>query len=207
MNSGYIIVGLILVAIIFIYLHRQKKNQKNGYPRPSQDKFPIQRVKNDKLVIVEDANDEEIKTILEDFCNMYNDNEYKSILQLTKVSNNKFVITFPYDIDFETYCYLLNYICYPMDIKKQFYAIGWATVKQLDKSSKPEISNQKLMVYESQFDTEYDNVYLTTSENIGYKIDFAVGKGLEQLESPEQTYIVPTINIEELNTAESVEFS
>lgn len=188
-------------------MNRQNKKQKNGYTRPSQDKFPIQRVMNDKLIIVEDTSDEEIKTILEDFCNMYNDNEYKSILQLTKVSNNKFVITFPYDMDFETYCYLLNYICYPMDIKKQFYAIGWATVNPLDKSSNPKIANQKLMVYESQNDTEYDNVYLTTSDNIGYKIDFAVGKVLEQLESPEQTYIVPPIDIEDINTAESIEFS
>lgn len=48
---------------------------------------------------------------------------------MTKISDKKFAITFPYDIDFVHLCFLVNYVAYPMDFDKGFKATGWASTK------------------------------------------------------------------------------
>ncbi len=62
------------------------------------------------------------------------------------------------------------------------------------------------MLFVSDFDTEYNNVFLTTSDNIGYKLGFAMGEEKQPLNSPEKSYIKPPINISELDTNESIDF-
>lgn len=45
------------------------------------------------------------------------------------------------------------------------------------------------MLYVSDHDTEYDNVFMTTSDNIGYKLGFAIGEEKQLLERPEKNYL------------------
>jgi hypothetical protein len=47
-------------------------------------------------------------------------------------------------------------------------------------------------------DTEYDNVYLTTEDNIGYKLGFAVGHEKQILDFPKLNFVEPQIEIDEL---------
>jgi len=210
MKPQYLIYGLIAVVAIVLFAWTKLKNQ-NPQPdtdtkRPPENIFPTSKVANDKLVLVEDASENDIKKILQEFCNSYNKETYQAIPRLTKLSDRKFAITFPYDINFEIYCYFINYVNYPMGFDRHFKTIGWTTTKTTDTWTTEKSANKNVMLFVSDFDTEYDNVFLTTSDNIGYKLAFAMGEEKQPLNSPEKSYVKPPINISELNTNESIDF-
>lgn len=43
----------------------------------------------------------------------------RAIIKIQKFTNKAHVLSFPYDIDFDIYCYLFNYMTYPSNIEKQ----------------------------------------------------------------------------------------
>jgi hypothetical protein len=210
MKQQYLIYSLIAVIVIVFFAWKKLKNQK---PQPDTDIrrlpeniFPTSKVANDKLVIVEGASENDINKILQEFCNSYNKKKYQAIPKLIKLSDRKFAITFPYDIDFEIYCYFINYVNYPMGFNKHFKTIGWATTKPTDTWMTEKSANKNVMLFVSEFDTEYDNVFLTTSDNIGYKLGFAMDEEKQPLNSPGKKYVKPPITVNELETNESIDF-
>ncbi len=128
MKQQYLIYGLITVVAIVFFAWTKLKNQKTqpdtDTRRPPENVFPTNKVANDKLVIVENASENDIKKIIQEFCNSYNKETYQAIPRLTKLSDRKFAITFPYDINFEIYCYFINYVNYPMGFDRHFKTIG-----------------------------------------------------------------------------------
>lgn len=203
--------GIIAIVAVVIFVARTKlKNQKpepdSDTNRPFENKFPTNTVANDKLVVVEDVNENDIKKVLQEFCNSYNKETFQAIPRLTKLSDKTFAVTFPYDIDFEIYCYFINYVNYPMGFDRHFKTIGWTTTKTSDAWITEKSTNKNVMLFVSSFDTEYDNVLLTTSDNIGYKLGFAIGEEKQLLDKPEMSYIKPPINISELETKEYTDF-
>jgi hypothetical protein len=210
MKQQYLIYGLIAIVAIVFFAWTKLKNQKphpdTDTKRPPENIFPTNKVANDKLIIVEDASENDIKKILQEFCNSYNKETYQAIPRLTKLSDRKIAVTFPYDINFEIYCYFINYVNYPMGFDRHFKTIGWTTTKPTDTWITEKSVNKNVMLFVSDFDTEYDNVFLTTSDNIGYKLGFAMGEEKQLLNSPEKSYVKPPINISELDTNESIDF-
>lgn len=210
MNEQYLSYGLIAVVVIVFFVWTKLKNQKTqpdkDTRRPAEDIFPTIKVANDKIVIVEDISENDITRILQEFCNLYNKEAYQAIPRLTKLNDKKYAITFPYDINFEIYCYFINYVNYPMGFDKHFKTIGWATTKPNDNWTTEKSVNKNVMLFVSDFDTEYDNVFLTTTDNIGYKLGFALGEAKQPLNSPERSYIKPPISINELEKNESIDF-
>jgi hypothetical protein len=211
MKQQYLIFGIIaIVLIILSFVWTKLKNQKpqpnTDTSRPSENIFPSNKITNDKLIIVEDISENNIKKILREFCNSYNKEVYQAIPRLTKLSEQKFAVTFPYDIDFEIYCYLINYVNYPMGFDRHFKTIGWTTTKPTDGWITEKSVNKNVMLFLSDVDTEYDNVFLTTSDNIGYKLGFAMGEERQLLNSPEKSYIKQPVNIDELETKEYIDF-
>ncbi len=55
------------------------------------------------------------------------------------------------------------------------------------------------MLYIPSDDKEYDNVYLTSSDNIGYKLGFAVGHETQLLDSPKIKFIEQAISMDDIN--------
>ncbi len=210
MDKQYIIWGVILVLLLLFFLRTKFKHQEIKPPvntkRPSETLFPSREVSNDKIVIIENANDKDVKKILRDLCNLYNEKEYAVIPRLTKLLNNRFAVTFPYDINFETFCYFINYVSYPMGFDKRFQTIGWTTTTSTDMWITDKSANKNVMLFVSDYDTEYDNVFLTTSDNIGYKLGFALGEEEQLLEKPEKLYQNPPLQSNELATKEFIDY-
>ena len=74
MKQQYLIIGIIAVVaiVIFVALTRLKINKPQpdtDTTRPRENLFPTNEVENDKLVIVEDVSEIDIKKILQEFCN------------------------------------------------------------------------------------------------------------------------------------------
>ena len=210
MKQQYLIYGLIAVLAIVLFAWTKLKNQKpqpdTDTRRPTENIFPTNKIANDKLVIVDDISEIDIKKILKEFCNSYNKETYQAIPRLTKLSDKKFAVTFPYDINFEIYCYFINYVNYPMGFDRHFKTIGWTTTKPTDIWITEKSVNKNVMLFVSDYDTEYDNVFLTTSDNIGYKLGFAMGEEKQLLDRPEKSYVKQPIDISEIETKQHIDF-
>ena len=201
MKQQYLIIGVVTIVVILIFVAWTiLKNQKpqTDTRRPKESLFPTNQIINDKLVIVEDVSESDIKKIVLEFCNLYNKETFQAIPRLTQLTDKKFAITFPYDINFETYCYFINYLNYPMGFDRHFKTVGWTTTKSSDNWITEKSENKNVMLYVSDFDKEYDNVFLTTSDNIGYKLGFAMGEEKQLLDSPEKSYVKQPITKKEL---------
>jgi hypothetical protein len=120
------------------------------------------------------------------------------------------VITFPYDIDFERYCYFINYLekahelCIKPDYKPDVKA--WCSTKIGDAWMKDDLVNKKVMIYIPDWDEELDNVYLTTQDNIGYKMGFAIGEASQKLNRPVKRFEDNPIQLTRLMDKEKIDF-
>lgn len=139
-------------------------------------KYPITEVKNDKLVSIKNIYYSEVKKAVQQFCKKYNedtnDHGEPLIAKLVKISPTETVILFPYNTDFDMFSFLVNYLYYPENIFYKGEIKAWMTVDKEDASASV-IADKKIMMYIPSEDSEYDNVYLVTQENIYYKNDFS----------------------------------
>jgi len=205
-----IVIGLILAAIVF-YVVRTKPRKSESEAgtdtarRPSSAS-PIQPKQNDKLVIVKGVSYSDLKRVLSSFCTTYNKDAFQAQLRVTKLSQEEFAITFPYDINFEIYCYLINYIEYPMEIEWSPEVVGWTTTKSSETWITEKSANKKVMLFIPVDDAEHDNVYMTTSDNLCYKLGFAMGEEKQLLDSLKKPYISSNITFSDLTNKEFEEF-
>ncbi len=137
---------------------------------------------------------------------MYNEERYQAQPRLIKITEREFGITFPFDIDFEIFCYFINYIQYSMDFDKSFKVTGWATTKSGDKWVAEESVNKKVMLFIPSDDIDHDHVFMTTIDNIGFKLGFAMGEESQWLDLPKNKYTPPTVDIVELINKEHTDF-
>jgi predicted acetyltransferase len=141
---------------------------------------------------------------LTDFCASYNQEKVQAHLRLTKIKADEFVISFPQNIDFEIYCYMINYLNYPAGFNKTFKPFGYTTTKLSDHWITEETANKEVMLFISDHDTEYDNVSMTTSENIGYKLSFDHSHTSKNqlLDAPEKNYTPHSVSLNQLKLKE-----
>jgi len=170
----------------------------NDKSRPDIGKKPINKKDNDKIIVVSNINHEDIKNALIKFCNIYNKDRYDAMPRLVQIGTNNYAVTFPYDIDFVTFCFAVNFLKYPTDIKASPQVIAWATSKQSDEWITEKSADKKVMLFLADDDKEYDNVFLTTPDNIGYKLGFAAGQEKQLLSTPKKSYINPTVDLQSL---------
>jgi len=208
MKTVLIIIGVtVLIFIIKACLPAgQKPEADTDTTRPSNEHLPEKEKQNDKIVIVENITKKEIDSVLTGFCNMYNKESFQVQPRLYQLNERQFAITFPFDIEFEIYCYFVNYIHYPMGFDKSFEVTAWETTKQANGWITEKIANKKVMLFIPEDDSEHDNVFLTTDDNIGYKLGFAMGEEKQLLETPKKKYFAPTIDINTLTEKQAKDF-
>jgi len=180
---NYIIIGSLAVIAFFAFQFFNKNSDKSTNENYSS-KFNIKKLitENDKQILVENVDYNLIKKAIQDFTKNYDNpqqSHLKPISKLYKIESKRIVITFPYDIDFNIFCYYVNYLKYPMDLNYKANVTGWTSTKATDNWLNKEFENQKAMLFIDPNDSEYDNVMLTTEKGRTYKIGFAIGEGLQ----------------------------
>lgn len=177
----------IAVFILFLYwdLYKMKlRKQKRQTERTRRKNMrPQEKAPNNKVILVEKVNDNEIETLVKEFCSMYNEEKDKAIIKVQKFTNEAYVLSFPYDIDFDTYCYLLNYMTYPPNTKNSPFVTGWYPISK---------EKEESMFYIPFNEREKDNVYYVTPEGKNYKVDFGTMKPL-RTESVQPYCALPTM--------------
>lgn len=173
--------------------------------RPKDAKKPTQFVENDKLVIVKGISLAAVKTILEQFCNMYNQEAYTFLPRLT-VLDDCFVVTFPYDVSFTNLCWFVNYAYYPcLDLEEQIPDVkAWATGEQ-GVWGQNDWVGKRVMLYIPSGDEEHDKAYLTTEYNVSYKLGFGTKHTAKKLDKAVTFEICPILP-DDLEGEETMDF-
>lgn len=211
MNKTIIIIGVIVLAVILIFRFGFKSSTPDlsSKIRPNDSGKPTKLIDNDKLVLVKNLKLDYLKQAIEQFCNIYNQETYFALPRLF-ILDNQYVITFPYNIDFERFCYFINYLenahelCLQPDYKPVVKA--WCSTKSGDAWMKDNIVNKNVMIYIPEWDEEHDNVYLVTQENLGFKMGFAIGEASQKLDRPLVNYENNPIEINSLKDKEIIDF-
>lgn len=188
-----IILGLVLKSCL-----KSNENEYKNEKRPKLNFDDSKKVKNDKIILIKNVDFEKVKLASQQFCNQYNQQKYLAVLNLIKIDNHKTVITFPFDIDFVNFCFLVNYLKYPNDISYNAEISGWTTTKSSDEWMTEKSVNKLVMVFIPNDDQEFDNVYMTTNDNIGYKLGFAMGEEKQLLPQPKETFKTKEFSVEDV---------
>lgn len=202
-----IIVALIIIVALVIKFVVPGIKISGGTSRPPADEMPSVEKNNDKLIIIKNVAQDDVRKVLKAFCDRYNKDSYQAMPRLYKLSASLFAVTFPYDIDFAIFCFAVNFLEYPdTDVDWRADVRAWATTKSGDEWTTKATADQFVMLYIDKVDKEYDNVFMTTQDNIGYKLDFGA-RTEEQLPSPTELFVAPAISISELKELRFEDFS
>lgn len=196
---------ILFVAAVLALSFVLKSRISNGKPGSEDLDMPSEKIENDKIILIENAVCEDVKKAIQQFCDNYNQTVFVALPKLSVCSGNRFVVTFPYDIDFETFCYFVNYMYYPEVVHYYPLIKAWTTMRPNDQWVCKDIVNKSVMLYIPSDDKEYDNVYLTTSDNLGYKMGFTFEDECQRLQNPVQPYFAP-INVDDVAVVDTIQF-
>lgn len=125
------------------------------------------------------------------------------IFKIYRNGHGKHVIHADERLDNSLFYYLVNYINYPENIDYKVKVEGFTIGTEKDK-----LKGKQLLVFISDFDTEYDNVMVVTENNDCYKMDFGgrlskipetrlyIKTSFNEIEAPETLKVIPKKNSE-----------
>lgn len=215
MDGKEILVFVVCLLLVFlIYEIRNKVRSLDGQipddwentSRPKGAKKPTELVGNDKLVVMKGIDLESAKRILEQFCNMYNQEAYTFLPRLT-VLDDCFVVTFPYDVSFTSFCWFVNYAYYPcLDLEEQIPDVkAWATGEQ-GAWGQNDWVGKRVMLYIPDGDEEHDKAYLTTEYNVSYKLGFDIKYKAEKMNKVPVAFEICPVLPADLEGKETLDF-
>lgn len=183
MNIIFYIAIISAVAYFILKLLIQKKEQSDYQSSiGTLDKNPLS-INNDNLITVRNVSLDLLKQAIEDFTNNYRNSKSAFPPPHSKIhilNDSSFIISFPKNINFEIFCYYINYLKYPIDIDYNIEITAWTTTKSEYTWLNENFENEKCMLYIASDDDEYDNVILTLQNGTSYKLDF--GGNLNELD-------------------------
>lgn len=153
----------------------------------------------ENFIIIENVSEKEIESILMDLANLYADTGYTDAIQLYKKNNknNSFLILFSNPPDFARFNYFVNYLRYPSGYEKlNPFLRGYYQTKDININNEF-IVGDWIMVYVSESDKEYDNVYLVNKNEENYLYDF--GGKIRKLNTTEERFNIKIFDITEYN--------
>lgn len=182
-----IFIAILVVFAISIYFKIRFKPDSTPVPKPDKT------VPNNKLIIIKNTTLNDARQALQNFCKQYAESGEALFPGISIINNEEIAVTFPYDISFETFCFAVNFLKYPVDVNWQADVKGWTTMHPGDGWAIPQLFNRKVMLYIPADDNEYDNVFAVTDDNAVYKLDFARSKAKPVDDQPAQLYHRPPV--------------
>jgi hypothetical protein len=161
--SYLIFTAIIAIALLFLYI--RKRNTL------TMDCIQDDNAKGKRIIMATQMSENEIKDAINGFIKLYEENGDKvDRPQVTQLEENTFMLRLPDTTPYDLFCYWVNYLVYSNEKKKYNNNItGWYEVSANAKL----FPSKTLMIYVPETDTEHDNVYVTTKDNLCYKQEFA----------------------------------
>ncbi|MBZ4187424.1 hypothetical protein [Niabella beijingensis] len=208
MKHPYLILAIILMVtllLIFDRLELKDRRMRDGsaIKDPADGSLPEDKVANDKLIVVEGMNEDQIKGIIRDFCGWHNREMLQLIPVVTKMTDQLFAITFPYDVSFDIFCFLISYLNYPKGYTRRFHTMGWATTRLADMWMTEENAGKQVLLFVPDRETAYDRVFMTTADQTTYQLGFAE-EAAQLLQYPDMSYRMPLFTAHDLAGRETI---
>jgi len=202
-----ILIITVIIAVVVIMFRNNSKNGKQKDKRPDISLKSTKLVENDKIVIIKHTDLAVYQKVVADFCNTYNKEKYRARIRLYTFKN-ECVAVFPYDMDFVCFCFFVNYMKYGYGISQEPKpdVKAWCSTKSGEEWIKNDIANKKVMLSIPDWDKEYDNVYLTSEDNVGYMMGFAIGYESRKLDRPAFEYQTNKFDMNNLQNAQFIDF-
>jgi hypothetical protein len=191
------IYGGLLVIFTVAFLYRYRRNQlrnRHVRERSAVQLEPLDTnhvVANDKLIIVSSITREQLQHVLIAFCEARNDQAITVWPEMAVAQDNRLAIVFPYDIAYEVFCELLNYIVYPLDLAAEPIAIGWATYPTDEDTLPKEMFDTPMMIFVPEEDQNYSQFFMVNSSGIGCHQQLLDPTGYKVHPKPEEPYMQP----------------
>lgn len=139
----------------------------------------------DNLIVITGGAYSEVKRALRQWIDLYsNDLQDGLTFQLFKNGRGNHIIQADKRLDNERFFYLVNYLYYPEGIEYKIDIEGFTTGRE-----NAQLKGKHLLVYLSLNDKEGDNVYVMSSENENFKVDFG---GIISETSDTKVFKLPT---------------
>jgi hypothetical protein len=159
----WIVLAVIAIALLFLYLKTRSTL--------TMDSIQDDTAKGKRVIMATHMSENEISDAINGFIKLYKGNGDKiDRPQVTQQDENSFMICLPDTTPYDLFCYWVNYLAHSDERKKYNNNItGWYEVSANAKL----FPSKTLMIYVPETDTEHDNVYVTTKDNLCYKQEFA----------------------------------
>lgn len=123
---------------------------------------------NNNLIVIRGAAYNDIKKALKQWIDLYTEDLQDGLIfKLYKNGHGKYIIKADERLDNERFYYLINYLNYPEGIDYKIDIQGYTIGK--DENN---LKGKNLLIYISPTNKDGDNVFVTTSENENFKVDF-----------------------------------
>jgi hypothetical protein len=211
MEKAFLLIAFVIgiVCLVYKFGYADPKAKRNSQVRPINPNENQEEKENDKIIIVKRISLEYLNQAIKQFCESYNENRIIAKPRLI-ITENQYIIIFPYDIDFEHFCYFINYLKYAneLGLKPDYKPeiLAWCSTHKGDSWMTDQIINKHVMVYIPEWDKEYDNVYLTTEYNLGFKMGFAMGHSHIKLDKPIIDYQNPPSDFTKTEGTQIIDF-
>jgi len=211
MDSVIIItVIFILLSLILKYGFRGPENNINNKHRPNIKNKPVKKDINDKIVIVKYLQYDYLIQAINQFCNLYNQDNFIALPRLIK-QNYLFIIVFPYNINFDKFCFFVNYLGNAHELREktdyQPNVKAWCSTLTVDNWITDEILNKNVMLSIPESDSKKDKMFLATNENIGYKLDMSQFNSNIELEKSSLMYENIPVDVKLLKHKRFIDFN
>jgi len=169
---------IIMVILIFRNSFKKAVSDIENKQSPGKKTEPQLLSTNDKIVIVKHIEFNYLTQAIIQFCKLYNQEGFIVLPRVVK-ENYLFVITFPYNIEFDKFCCFVNHLGNAGELSNKPdyrpYVKAWCTIQTTDPLFINEMTNKKVMLFFPESEMKLDRMYLTTYDNQGYKMNISQG--------------------------------
>ena len=140
-------------------------------------------------IFVTNMTESELLRAIDDFMRIYTQGGEQYTRPTIQETSQGFLLTFDDTINYFSFCFWVNYLVYSdKEVRHNDHVTGWLQVKDFEDENLSIFAHQTLMLYIPSSDSEYDNVYFTTSNGKCFKQEFSNTQLLEEQTSVLKQY-------------------
>ncbi|MFZ4261210.1 hypothetical protein ACFRAE_04160 [Sphingobacterium sp. HJSM2_6] len=178
---------LLVLFVITILLKSFDKNRREKKVQVYHES-ELEKKANDKVILVKGPSFNDLKDACETFCKLFNKQQLLIIINLNKVGSRTYILTFPYDINFKHYCFMINYLKFSNILGPYNQIKGWLTTDEEGVFMNEYIADKKAMIYLPDYENPSGIVFLTTIDGFTFQLDLGLSKSILQMEDIHEGY-------------------
>lgn len=194
--NGIHFVSAILAIIFLIFIfNKLEKSPANTQAKPIATAVTFEA--SSYVVRMSGVTYRIAQQIVSDFIDLYSkDSPIQASFRTASVSPNATLVGFSKNIDFDLFCFFVNYATYPkgVDLKTIKHDVkGWGTYARINNDGFDNEQPKLAMFFIDPQDYEYDVIWLTSQDNQTWKLPFSDPSVAKKIPEIIYTYESPPV--------------